>query len=50
MDIGGKLILEKKLSANQQAVDISAITAGTYVYRIFNNKGLDERGKVVVRR
>lgn len=47
MDIGGKMVLEKKLSANRQAVDISAIPVGTYVYRIFNKEGLDERGKVV---
>ncbi len=48
MDIGGKMVLEKQLTANRQSINISAIPAGTYVYRIFNEKGLDERGKVVV--
>jgi len=48
MDMGGKLVLEKQLIANYQSIDISAIPAGTYVYRIFNKDGLDEGGKVVV--
>jgi hypothetical protein len=48
MDIGGKMVFEKQLNANRQSINISAIPAGAYVYRIFNNEGLDERGKVVV--
>ena len=48
MDINGKTVLVKQLTANRQAVSISAIPAGAYVYRIFNNDGLDERGKVLV--
>ena len=48
MDISRKLVLEKQLTANRQSINILAIPAGTYVYRIFNEKGLDERGKVVV--
>ena len=48
MDIGGKLVLEKQLTASRQSINISTIPAGTYVYRIFNKDGLDERGKVVV--
>ena len=48
LDIGGKMVLEKQLTTNRQSINISAIPAGTYVYRIFNEKGLDERGKVVV--
>jgi hypothetical protein len=48
MDIGGKMMLEKQLNSNYQSINISAIPAGTYVYRIFNKEGLDERGKVVV--
>ena len=48
IDIGGKMVLEKQLTANRQSVNISAIPAGTYVFRIFNKKGLDERGKLVV--
>ena len=48
MDIGGKLILDKHLYSNYQRVNVSGIPAGTYVYRIFNKEGLDERGKVVV--
>ena len=47
-DISGKTALVKQLTANWQTVDISSIPAGTYVYRIFNKKGLDERGKVLV--
>ena len=47
-DISGKTALVKQLTANHQTVDISAIPAGTYVYRIFNNDGLDERGKILV--
>jgi hypothetical protein len=48
MDIGGKVVLEKELGTNYQSINISTIPAGTYVYRIFNKEGLDERGKVVV--
>ncbi len=48
MDISGKTVMEKQLTANRQSINISSIPAGTYVYRIFNEKGLDERGKVVV--
>nr|NQU89757.1 T9SS type A sorting domain-containing protein [Bacteroidota bacterium] len=47
-DISGKMIFEKNLLSNRQSVDISGVPAGTYVYRIFNEDGLDERGKVVV--
>ena len=47
-DITGKTALEKQLTANRQSVNISAIPAGTYVFRIFNKNGLDERGKLVV--
>ena len=50
MDIGGKVILQKQLYGNHQHINISSVPAGTYVYRIFNVDGLDERGKVVVRR
>jgi hypothetical protein len=48
MDMGGKTVLEKQLPSNYQSINISALPAGTYVYRIFNKEGLDERGKVVV--
>ncbi len=48
MDISGKVVLKKQLNTNYQSISISAIPAGTYVYRIFNKEGLDERGKVVV--
>jgi hypothetical protein len=47
-DINGKTALVKQLTSNRQSINISAIPAGSYVYRIFNEKGLDERGKVVV--
>jgi len=48
MDIGGKKVIENQLNANFQSINISSIPAGSYVYRIFNKDGLDERGKVVV--
>ncbi len=48
MDIGGKIVMEKQLYSNHAQMEISAIPAGTYVYRIFNKDGLDERGKVLV--
>jgi hypothetical protein len=47
-DIGGKPVFEKQLDSNFQKINISTIPAGTYVYRIFNSEGLDERGKVVI--
>jgi hypothetical protein len=47
-DMGGKTVMEKPLQSNRQSVNISAVPPGTYVYRIFNNMGLDERGKIVV--
>ena len=48
MDIGGKVVLEKQLNSNYQSINISTLPAGTYVYRISNKDGLDERGKIVV--
>jgi len=47
-DISGKTAIVKQLTANRQTADISAIPTGTYVYRIFSNDGLDERGKILV--
>lgn len=48
MDISGKMIFEQILNTNSQRVDISKIPSGTYVYRIFNYEGMDERGKIIV--
>ena len=48
-DISGKTLFTTHLSANRQTVDISALQAGTYLYRIFNQKGLEETGKLVVK-
>jgi len=47
-DISGKTVLKTSLTTNQQTIDISALPAGNYVYRIFNQKGLDENGKLIV--
>jgi len=47
-DISGKVIMEEHLNSNRQTLDISALPAGTYIYRIFNPKGLGETGKLVV--
>jgi effector-binding domain-containing protein len=48
MDISGKTIFISQLTSNRQTIDISALPAGTYLYRIFNPKGLEETGKLVV--
>jgi len=48
VDISGKTVLMTQLIRNHQQVDISGVPAGAYVYRIFNNKGLEESGKLVV--
>jgi hypothetical protein len=47
-DISGKTALVKQLNSNRQSINISSIPAGTYIYRIFNKDGLDERGKILV--
>jgi len=47
-NISGKTVLKTSLTTNRQSFDISALPAGNYVYRIFNQKGLDESGKLVV--
>jgi len=48
LDISGKTVFEKQLAANKQSLDISGIPAGTYIYRVYNQKGLDESGKLMV--
>ena len=48
MNTGGKMVLEEQLNSNYQSINISVLQTGTYVYRIFNKNGLDERGKIVV--
>ena len=48
LDISGKTVFEKQLTTNKQSLDISGIPAGTYIYRVFNNNGLDEKGKLMV--
>jgi len=48
MDISGKTVFISQLTSNRQTIDISALPAGTYVYKIFNQKGLEETGKLVV--
>jgi hypothetical protein len=48
MDISGKTVFRSQLTSNRQTIDISAFPAGTYVYTIFNQKGLEETGKLVV--
>jgi hypothetical protein len=47
-DLAGRTVFERALTANHQQVNISGVPAGAYVYRIFNNKGLEESGKLVV--
>ncbi len=48
LDISGKTVFVKQLATNKQSLDISGIPAGTYIYRIYNQKGLDESGKLMV--
>jgi hypothetical protein len=48
IDLAGRTVLERALTSNHQQVDISGVPAGAYVYRIFNSKGLEESGKLVV--
>jgi hypothetical protein len=48
MDISGKTVFISQLTSNRQTIDISALPAGTYVYKIFNQKGLEETGKLIV--
>jgi len=47
-DLAGRPVFEWALTSNHQQVDISAVPAGAYVYRIFNSKGLEESGKMMV--
>ncbi|HPE35299.1 MAG TPA: T9SS type A sorting domain-containing protein [Bacteroidales bacterium] len=47
-NLAGLTILERTLIASHQQVDISGVPAGVYVYRIFNSKGPEESGKLVV--
>jgi hypothetical protein len=49
MDISGKTIFISQLTSNRQTIDISALPSGTYLYRISNQKGLEETGKFVVK-
>jgi hypothetical protein len=49
MDISGKTMLEKTLLANKSNINIAAIPAGTYVYRVVNQNGLHESGKIVLK-
>lgn len=48
IDLAGRTILERALTSNHQQVDITGVPPGAYVYRIFNNKGLAESGKLLV--
>ena len=48
MDISGKTVFKTQLTSNRQTIDISALPSGTYLYRISNQKGLEETGKLVV--
>jgi hypothetical protein len=48
MDITGKVAMERILNRNRPKMDISALPDGTYLYRIFNPKGLEETGKLAV--
>ena len=45
--IDGKLLINKKLHGRHAEINASALKPGTYIYKIFNNKGLNESGKWV---
>lgn len=46
-DLAGRTVLERAITANDRQVDISVIPPGAYVYRIYNDKGLEVSGKLV---
>ena len=43
--IDGKLLINKKLHGRHAEINASALKPGTYIYKIFNSKGLNESGK-----
>ena len=45
--IDGKLLFRKNLHGRHAEINASALKPGTYIYKIFNNKGLNESGKWV---
>jgi hypothetical protein len=47
VDLAGRTVLERVITANDRQVDITDIPAGTYVYRIYNDKGLEVSGKLM---
>lgn len=49
-NISGQEVFRTNLTGNKKQVDISGVPAGNYVYRIFNQEGLDESGKLLVGR
>lgn len=48
MDIKGRNVYEKQLTLNRQSINIKAVPPGLYVYQIYNARGMDERGKLIV--
>jgi hypothetical protein len=47
-NMNGQQVLAARLTENAQQVDISALPAGSYIYRIYNSAGLNESGKLIV--
>ncbi len=48
-DINGVLIMEKELKGSLSEIDATFLKPATYIYKVFNTKGLSETGKWVKR-
>ncbi|RLD86070.1 MAG: hypothetical protein DRJ02_09235 [Bacteroidetes bacterium] len=48
-DISGKQVLSQQITGKWAEVNTTFLKTGTYIYKIYNNEGLFERGKWVKR-
>lgn len=49
LDSNGQLVLESSGNGNLHTVDISSLPAGLYFYRMTNDKGVGQAGKLVIK-
>lgn len=47
IDLNGKLILEKSISANKEKVDVSNMVSGTYIAQLFDNNEIVKSVKII---